>query len=340
MPSLLAIMLGRLKMSIDECIDVYLDISAAIFQKQRSRLNWRGRVQGRFDTVTLTEKIQQCVQISCLTAGNDELLYNHDQNVSKVFVCAGSKDAVYASLFTSYVSSMGLSDRLQTTKIWQAARATCAATSFFDPIQIGRSGETFMDAAVLHVNNPINMLWNEANRIWPGPEPLSDRIECLISIGTGERPVSGFGDSFLDIARSLQRIATETELTASNFEIQHMTDLVNARKYFRFNVTQGLQNVGLEEHKKRAQIVACTNRYLEFSAQRLLEDFKVRISPPGKSRPDLPVNDCGLQYHGRATPSASSALNTLPGLWSRADWLKQDSCRQAAFLLSVPVVEQ
>ena len=47
------------------------------------------------------------------------------------------------------------------TRIWEAARATSAASSFFDPIKIGQFGEEFVDGAV-GANNPVAQLWNEA----------------------------------------------------------------------------------------------------------------------------------------------------------------------------------
>jgi len=47
---------------------------------------------------------------------------------------------------------------LNKVKIWEAARATSAATSFFNPITIGT--ESFVDGAT-GANNPINELWTE-----------------------------------------------------------------------------------------------------------------------------------------------------------------------------------
>jgi hypothetical protein len=46
--SLIAIMLGRLRMSIEECMEQYKSLSSA-FTKLHHRLAWGGQVQGRFD---------------------------------------------------------------------------------------------------------------------------------------------------------------------------------------------------------------------------------------------------------------------------------------------------
>jgi patatin-like phospholipase/acyl hydrolase len=56
---LIAIMLGRLEMSADECIAEYQQISSTVFTKVRHRLNWQGQVQGRFDDEILAEKVRE-----------------------------------------------------------------------------------------------------------------------------------------------------------------------------------------------------------------------------------------------------------------------------------------
>jgi patatin-like phospholipase/acyl hydrolase len=56
---LIAIMLGRLEMSVDECMAEYQQISSTVFTKVRHRLNWRGQVQGRFDNEILAEKVRE-----------------------------------------------------------------------------------------------------------------------------------------------------------------------------------------------------------------------------------------------------------------------------------------
>jgi hypothetical protein len=59
--SLIAIMLGRLQMTIDECIDAYILLSDRVFQKRRHRVTIRGNVQGRFDSDELERAIKEIV---------------------------------------------------------------------------------------------------------------------------------------------------------------------------------------------------------------------------------------------------------------------------------------
>jgi hypothetical protein len=54
-------MLGRLRMSIDDCIDAYLSLSDRIFQKKRHRVTVKGNIQGRFDSDVLERAIKEVV---------------------------------------------------------------------------------------------------------------------------------------------------------------------------------------------------------------------------------------------------------------------------------------
>jgi len=55
-------MLGRLEMTIDECIDAYLTLSDQIFKKKAHRVTIRGKIQGRFDSKRLEEAIKEVMR--------------------------------------------------------------------------------------------------------------------------------------------------------------------------------------------------------------------------------------------------------------------------------------
>ncbi|KIY00391.1 uncharacterized protein Z520_04076 [Fonsecaea multimorphosa CBS 102226] len=59
---LIAFMLGRLEMTMDECIDAYLSLSDQIFQKNAHRVTTQGKIQGRFDSNKLEEAIKEVVR--------------------------------------------------------------------------------------------------------------------------------------------------------------------------------------------------------------------------------------------------------------------------------------
>lgn len=54
-------MLGRLKMSVDDCIDAYLSLSDRIFQKKGHRVTLKGNIQGRFDSDELAQAVKEVV---------------------------------------------------------------------------------------------------------------------------------------------------------------------------------------------------------------------------------------------------------------------------------------
>jgi hypothetical protein len=156
--------------------------------------------------------------------------------------------------------SRGTKDLLKVTRIWEAARATSAASSFFDPISIGPFGETFVDGAT-GANNPVRELWNEARDVL-SCGPLEPDLRCLISIGTGMPKLEAFGNDPLGMGHTLVSIATETEATAQSFHREH-SELDDRHCYFRFNVLRGLEDVGLEETKKKDIIISATRNYIE-----------------------------------------------------------------------------
>lgn len=175
------------------------------------------------------------------------------------FVCATSKQTSETVCLTSYKSPRGGGDLLNSVKIWEACRATSAASSFFDPIAIGRYEEEFVDGAT-GANNPVWEVWNQAQLMW-GSQPLEGRIKCLVSIGTGVPSLKPFKNDVFHIGTTLVAIATETEQTAEKFW-RDKAHLDNTGRYYRFNVTRGLEDIGLEESKKRKELAAATRRYV------------------------------------------------------------------------------
>ncbi|KAF2711453.1 FabD/lysophospholipase-like protein [Pleomassaria siparia CBS 279.74] len=254
---LIAVMLGRLKMSVGDAIDAYLSLADRVFQKTAYGVTIQGRIQGRFDSGELTQAVREVIKQQGLQ--EDALLKDSTEAGCKVFVCATSKETSGIVCLTSYRTPRGNNDLLNSVKIWEACRATSAASSFFDPIAIGRFGEEYVDGAT-GANNPVWELWNQAQLMW-GPEPLEGKVSCLVSIGTGVPVLKSFKNDVLHIGKTLVAIATETEQTAERFR-QDKSHLDNTERYYRFNVARGLEDIGLEESKKSKEIAAATRRYV------------------------------------------------------------------------------
>jgi len=191
-------------------------------------------------------------------------------------------------LLRSYQSKRGDSDRLDNVKIWQAARATSAASTFFEPIEVslGKYSETFVDGGT-GANNPIHHLWNEARDIWmKGSERLEDNIDSLVSIGTGVPSIEPFGESLKGLAMALKRISTETEDTAQEFQRAY-SHLFHSGRFCRLNVTNGLQDIGLEEVDKINFLMSATKNYLQ--SQDVVDIME-------KSVECLAEHECALDY--------------------------------------------
>ncbi|KAI0543831.1 hypothetical protein F4679DRAFT_567226 [Xylaria curta] len=172
--------------------------------------------------------------------------------------------------FTTYYAPRLSQCLFNSTKIWEACRATSAATSFFDPIKIGLFKEQFVDAAALGVNNPVYSVWSQAQEIW-GADHLEQSLNCIVSIGTGMPCLKPFQDDVLHIGKTLAAIATETEKTAERFRLDKLK-LVESGLYYRFSVAKGLETVGLQESAKKADIAAATVRYVQ--SQEVFQQFK------------------------------------------------------------------
>ena len=78
-------MLGRLEMSIDDCIDAYSNMMDKVFKKKAKRLKLNGELQARFDTAEL----ERCIKFVVKTygMGRDENLLMQDHKLKcKVYV--------------------------------------------------------------------------------------------------------------------------------------------------------------------------------------------------------------------------------------------------------------
>lgn len=139
----------------------------------------------------------------------------------------------------------------------------------------------FLDGAT-KANNPVTKLWQEAAAVFG--DDFEDRLQLALSIGTGVPQLRAFGNDFLSVAKTMVKLATETEDTNDDFERAHKA-LVRDDRFFRFNVHVGLADIGLERVGEQARIRAATHKYLELmDVQRRLDSFKTRAIAGGRCR--------------------------------------------------------
>ncbi|MCJ1359494.1 MAG: hypothetical protein MMC33_009496 [Icmadophila ericetorum] len=277
---LIAILLGRLCLSIDNCIETFAIMMDTIFKKKHSMVRSivTNQVQPRFDAAILEQAFKRVIS----DAGfHSEARFRIEDRAEaatacKTFVVALTQESAREMLLTSYPRPGEQSDFWNQIKIWEAARATSAATSFFAPIKItyGNVSREFLDGAFA-ANNPIHKLWSEARELFPTglktpslspelPPPSSTSFESnvrlVLSIGTGRPPLQSFGSSLSDVGNSIIRIAAETQATAEQF-LENHEELSARGGYFRFNPPDLYREVGLEEAGKRSIIMERTEAY-------------------------------------------------------------------------------
>ena len=67
---IIAIMLGRLEMDVDDCIDAYTDMFKVIFGKKGLPVNAWGKIKGRFDSIVLEECVKSILKRRGLSEGD------------------------------------------------------------------------------------------------------------------------------------------------------------------------------------------------------------------------------------------------------------------------------
>jgi hypothetical protein len=197
---------------------------------------------------TLPTRPARCTFISAPRLMLIRQLRLRDQQTDRRHVC-----------LTTYRSPRGGTYLRHSTKIWQACRATFAATSFFDPIALEPLNEEFVESE-WGANNPIYALWTQAQDVWG--DQLRGKLSYLVSIGTGVPTLQPLHDDVRGIWETLQGLAIETENTAERFR-GDKSILDDKGRYFRFNVDQGLRVIELEESKNMEEIAAATRQYLQ-----------------------------------------------------------------------------
>ena len=133
---LIALMLGRLRMPVDECINALTDLSKEVFDERKS-FPELGRLGGsaQYAASTMEEKMKDIIR---LKTGDEDAKMKDPlmKKCCKTFVVAIARDCADGPpfKFRTYSTEEFAADNCT---IWQAAIATSAATTFFDPVTFG-----------------------------------------------------------------------------------------------------------------------------------------------------------------------------------------------------------
>ena len=278
---LIAIMLGRLRMTVDDCIEEYEHLSARVFQKPSSRLKrslthynkeakWR-IMRNQFDML-------RPMWPSPSEVSQQPVLFKSDPYRCRTIVCSiessRNNDFQTPFLFRSYDQPRPPNPSIEalergpskpdTFAIWQVARATSAAPSYFKPVRLNNN--RYYDAAV-DLNNPSWEVVKEVSLLAGGSY---DAIDVLLSVGGGNgrvnKPKSKSGGGSL-----------EKDLADISDVVHHKvrSESENLFKYYRLDVEEGLQDVRLNEWKPKSSGKTTLQRIREATA-RYLQKKEVR----------------------------------------------------------------
>ncbi|KAK3301007.1 uncharacterized protein B0H64DRAFT_352810, partial [Chaetomium fimeti] len=261
---LIAIMLGRLRMSTEEALREYDQCSQKIFSSKNKK--WTTATE-KYKATALREVVEDLVRRRNMGEYLLDVSLDHDSK-GQCFVCVMPAQKIGEPRRLRSFRSPGTDYDLE-VKIWEAARATTAASVYFKPmaVKIGEHAtEEFIDAAI-GCNNPVIYLLQEAAaQIGNGR-----RLGCLISIGTGTRVVK-IGRASTGLRNIGQLLKFGKELigtlknTATDGEDAHRR--VQAKlgehhnAYFRFNVPDVADKVGLDKYLQINTLKAATAAYL------------------------------------------------------------------------------
>ena len=180
------------------------------------------------------------------------------------FVCAVSSLDVTHPTGPTLFRTYDVLKKSHNCEIWEAARATSAAPTFFSAIEIGPlvSKIRYVDAG-LGYNNPVKQVVAEAATHF-GSDAL---VTCVVSIGTGQPKISSYDKPGLiqnavptRLADILKDIATDCETTG---EDMHKRCRDNPGIYYRLNVNRGLDDIELDEWKRLPDVTEHTTKYLQ-----------------------------------------------------------------------------
>jgi hypothetical protein len=116
---------------------------------------------------------------------------------------------------------------------------------------------------------------NEALQLWcPHTGNLKPLVKCFVSIGTGYPKKKALKDNiwkgmfgFATETEGTETEETETEETERRFS-GRWSNRDEDTRYFRFNVDQGLQDVGFAEYREQGKMEAVTYEYLAHMVQK------------------------------------------------------------------------
>ncbi|KAI8236273.1 Vegetative incompatibility protein HET-E-1 [Colletotrichum sp. SAR 10_99] len=186
---IIALMLGCLRMSVDECHDVYMKLSKTIFKPKRWKCNVFSRsidlisANERYDSAKMEELVKQIIKERTAHVEMEFCLIRFAR-----FVATVRADDEELLLLRSYVNKQQPDVHSAKFEMWEALRATSAASTYFKEYRRGNEG--YVDGA-FKSNNPIFEVHHEAADLWPGRDMFLE-YTTVHKLKDSERVLSRF----------------------------------------------------------------------------------------------------------------------------------------------------
>ncbi|KAG6848538.1 hypothetical protein H0H93_016158 [Arthromyces matolae] len=279
---LIALMLGRLQMTIPECINLYTSLASDIFSANLPQRTWNFSKSGAYYK---PDKFEQGLKKIIKERTGDEnasMLDPDTTNKCKVFVVAGRSQNLSAAAEHFRTYRTRFPDPFAGCPIWQAARATSAAPTYLPPITI--KNIEFVDGG-LRFNNPSILMMGEVNAIFgidAAGFGIARHIECFLSIGTGMQP----------------NIKIKAEPSNPFGAAAYMKSLVDASVKIMTD-TQATHNLMQGLFRSKANFYASRQKLTLKTDKANLEDSKKVTDLVGEKGGELLIKDLGPQISWR-----------------------------------------
>lgn len=302
---LIAIMLGKLRMTLQESIQAYHDLSRNIFGKRHiiGRVT-HGLAPTRYSGSHLERCVQKLIEKRQFPRTVPMLSGDDSDDIACAVICREHDyESKYAPIKEGAVPICSLRcPRQVECLVSEAARATSAAPTFF-PVQ--RIGDRYFVDGGMEYNNPsfaIYQHYTESKRVVSSKRTSVSITDChgrldfsrvrFVNIGTGDKSkdlpprqrdqlanlVPGFIRMTLFLKRTLTEFTVSSGQTAYNMET-----LVQVAKgdidYKRFSADTGVCYIKMDKYKKLRLIEDLTSKYLKNpEIQKKLESLGEKIA--------------------------------------------------------------
>lgn len=286
---LIATLLGRLRMTVTEGLELYRKVGNDLFGRKRSSIP----LTTKYYHEPLEKAVQDVVGSRCHEHENcsgkedlhpfepdvDPVMGLHPFDVDQPRICqsccltathdANLSEAYLLRTYPHYYSENApnwitrYNEGADALKIWQVTRATSAAPFYFKmlEVEVGGQYKTFKDGGIRE-NNPSGAAISEFHSLYEG---RAENPALLLSVGTGRPDTTqdGFASAwpgpfsnFPFVRQALEKRAVIQNLLIkyTEGEKQHTQMREHARGehtwYKRLNVSSGLENMALDDWVK------------------------------------------------------------------------------------------